>query len=117
MLKTIAFVALIASPLPALAEGFAPVKEKAEFVGLISGKSLTRFGISLNVSPAGEIQGSAFGSRVTGNWSWENGLFCRDMAFGSTEIAANCQTVARKGSTLRFTSDAGKGDSADLRLK
>ena len=74
MLKSIVFVALIASPLPALAEGFAPVREKSEFMGIISGKALTRFGISLNVSPAGEIQGSAFGSRVTGNWSWENGL-------------------------------------------
>lgn len=116
-MKLFAIAALLAAPLPALAEGFSPVREKSEFVGLINGKALTRFGISLNVSPKGAIKGKAFGTPVTGNWNWQNGLFCRDMAYGSTEIPANCQLVERKGSTLRFTSDAGKGDSAELRLK
>lgn len=116
-MKAFALAALMAAPLPALAEGFSPVREKSEFMGLINGKSLTRFGISLNVTPNGAIQGRAFGTPVTGNWNWQNGLFCRDMAFGATEIAANCQTVHRNGTTLRFTSDAGKGDSADLRIK
>jgi len=117
MMKSLALAALLAAPLPALAEGFAPVRDKSEFVALVSGKSLTRFGISLAVSPKGEIGGSAFGTTVTGNWNWKDGLFCREMVFGSREIPANCQLVERKGSTLRFTSDAGKGDSADLRLK
>lgn len=116
-MKSLALAAMLCAPLPALAEGFSPVREKSEFVGLIDGKALTRFGISLNVSPKGAIKGSAFGKTVTGNWNWKNGLFCRDMAFGSTEIPANCQLVERKGKDLRFTSDAGKGDSAVLRLK
>jgi hypothetical protein len=113
----LALAALLAAPLPALAEGFAPVRDKSEFVGLTNGKALTRFGISLNVSPAGAIKGSAFGATVTGNWNWKNGLFCRDMAFGNTEIELNCQTVARKGNILRFTADEGRGESADLRIK
>lgn len=116
-MKFFALVVLLVAPLPAAAEGFELVREKSEFVGLVNGKSLTRFGISLNVSPEGAINGKAFGTSVTGNWTWKGGLFCRDMAFGSTEIAMNCQTVQRKGATLRFTSDAGKGDSADLRLR
>lgn len=117
MMKFFALAALLAAPVPALAEGFSPVREKSEFIGLINGKALTRFGISLNVSPKGAIKGSAFGKTVTGNWNWNNGLFCRDMVFGSTDLPANCQLVERKGNDLRFTSDAGKGDSAVLRLK
>jgi hypothetical protein len=116
-MKILALVALLVAPLPALAEGFAPVREKAEFVGLVKDRALTRFGITLNVSPAGAINGSAFGATVTGNWNWKDGLFCRDMAFGSTKIELNCQTVARNGSTLRFTSDAGRGEFADLRIR
>lgn len=116
-MKPFALVTLLLTPLPALAQGFEQVREKSEFVELVNGKALTRFGISLNVSPNGAIQGKAFGTPVTGQWNWKGGLFCRDMAFGSTEIAMNCQTVHRNGTTLRFTSDAGKGDSADLRLK
>jgi hypothetical protein len=117
MLKFIALAALVAAPLPAFAGGFAPVKEKSEFVSLIKDKALTRFGISLNVSANGAIKGSAFGSTVTGKWAWKDGLFCRDLAYGNTVLGLNCQTVARNGNTLRFTADAGKGDSADLRLK
>ena len=116
-MKSIALAALLAVPLPALAEGFAPVRDKAEFVGIIQGKALTRMGISLTVTPNGAIKGSAFGTPVTGKWRWKEGLFCRDLAFGQKDLGPNCQTVHRKGQTLRFTSDAGKGRSADLRLK
>ncbi|RUS64944.1 dihydrodipicolinate reductase [Pseudorhodobacter sp. E13] len=116
-MKHFVLFALMLTPSAALADGFSPVVEKREFVKLVSGKALTRFGISLNVSPEGAIKGSAFGTPVTGSWRWQGGLFCRDMTYGNTEIAANCQLVERKGNTLRFTSDAGKGDSADLRLK
>lgn len=113
----ILLAALLSVPLPALAESFSPVNKKSDFVALIKGKALTRFGISLNVSPGGAIKGSAFGSSVTGAWKWKDGLFCRDLFYGTKDLGPNCQTVQRKGSTLRFTSDAGKGPSADLKLK
>jgi hypothetical protein len=117
MFRHLAFAALMAVPLPAMADGFALVREKAVFLNLIEGKALTRFGISLNVSSAGGIDGSAFGSTVTGAWSWKDGLFCRDLSYGSTNLGLNCQTVQHRGNTLRFTADAGTGSSADLRLK
>jgi hypothetical protein len=102
---------------PAYADGFNQVREKSEFVSLISGKSLTRFGIRLQVSPAGVIEGSAFGTDVTGKWEWQSGLFCRDLAFGKKDLGPNCQMVKQNGNSLRFISDAGEGDSADFRLK
>jgi hypothetical protein len=116
-MKVLPLIALLMAPLPAFAEGFAPVRDKAEFIGLVQGKALTRFGIALRVSPRGAIEGRAFGMAVTGRWAWKDGLFCRDLAYGSTDLGPNCQTVQRKGKTLRFTADAGKGDFADLRLK
>ena len=116
-MKYLAIIAFLLAPSSGFADGFAPVVDKQEFVGLISGKSLTRFGITLNVSPGGLIKGSAFGAPVTGSWRWQGGLFCRDLAYGGKDLGPNCQTVARNGNTLRFTSDAGKGDYADLRLR
>jgi hypothetical protein len=116
-MKTFALMAALATPLPAAAQGFAPVRDKQVFVDLIAEKSLTRFGITLNVSANGTIRGRAFGTEVTGNWTWKSGLFCREMSYGSKSIPHNCQTVHRSGNTLRFTSDAGAGQSADLRLK
>nr|MCU0855632.1 dihydrodipicolinate reductase [Paracoccaceae bacterium] len=49
----------------AAAEQFQPLRDQGSFVGLVQGRDLTRFGIRLEVTPAGEIKGSAFGRPVT----------------------------------------------------
>lgn len=102
---------------PALANEFSNIRAKDEFVSLVNGKALTRFGISLNVTPSGKIEGSAFGQPVTGAWRWSNGYFCRDLYFGSRDLGPNCQLVQKNGNTLRFIADEGRGEYADLRLK
>ncbi|WP_102109173.1 dihydrodipicolinate reductase [Oceaniglobus roseus] len=109
--------ALALSAAPALAQDFRHVTDRSEFVNLISGKALTRLGIRLAVSPAGEIRGRAFGSDVTGQWSWQGDYFCRSLYYGSRNLGDNCQQVKVKGSTLRFIADRGAGQSADLTLK
>lgn len=96
---------------------FEPIRDKNNFTSVISGKALTRLGIRLTVSPAGEIDGRAFGQPVSGDWSWQNGYFCRDLFWGDTALGYNCQQVERSGNALRFTSDRGAGRSADLYLE
>lgn len=100
------------------ANGFERVAERDRFVGLIEGRDLTRFGITLKVTDGGAIAGRAFGQKVTGNWDWSGGYFCRDLFLGGKPLdSGNCQTVEVRGNTLRFTSDRGAGDSADLSLR
>ncbi|MET4104159.1 hypothetical protein ABIE58_003609 [Roseovarius sp. MBR-78] len=96
---------------------FAPVTERHRFVSLIEGRDLTRFGIRLEVTPDGRIRGRAFGRDVTGAWRWTEGYFCRDLYWGSMELGANCQAVRARGNTLRFISDQGTGQYADLVLR
>ncbi|MDZ7710687.1 MAG: dihydrodipicolinate reductase [Roseovarius sp.] len=112
----IVFLGLMAGPMAAQAE-FAPVSERGRFVSLIEGKDLTRFGIRLEVTPDGRIRGRAFGRDVTGAWRWAGGYFCRDLYWGSMELGANCQAVRTRGDTLRFISDQGTGQYADLYLR
>jgi len=107
---------LLAAPVVAHAE-FAQVTERERFVSLIEGRDLTRFGIRLEVTPDGQIQGRAFGRDVTGAWRWAQGYFCRDLYWGSMELGANCQAVRQSGDTLRFISDQGTGRYADLYLR
>ena len=95
---------------------FQRVDDRAVFVDLMEQGTLRRFGIKLKVEPDGRIEGRAFGRKVTGVWDWREGYFCRDMAWGSTEIEANCQEVRVSGDLVRFTSDQGQGRFADLRL-
>ena len=99
------------------ANAFTKIDRAEEFVAAVNGKQLTRTGIRLTVTPNGEIRGRAFGRPVTGDWTWENGFFCRDLAWGKRELGYNCQMVQLDGTALRFTSDRGQGIYADLWLK
>ncbi|NUB46423.1 dihydrodipicolinate reductase [Fertoebacter nigrum] len=118
MIRTAVVVAICAGlAAPVAAEGLARVQDKSDFVGLVGGKALTRMGITLEVTPDGAITGSAFGKPVTGAWRWNAGLFCRDLYFGKQDLGPNCQVVQTDGATVRFISDEGEGDYADLRLK
>lgn len=102
---------------PALAE-FKRVTDRDNFVSLVNNRDLTRLGIRLKVSDGGKITGRAFGQRVSGDWNWTSGFFCRDLYLNDDVLDENnCQTVEVSGNTLRFTSDKGSGDSADLRLR
>jgi hypothetical protein len=108
----------LALPVPALAD--APLTSRDDFVAMVSGKELTLplFGVSIKVDPSGGIEGSAMGWPVTGNWRWENGLFCRTMDWSGTEIPPNCQLVQVVAKDrLRFTSDAGQGMTAVFHLR
>lgn len=114
------FAVLVAFALasgPGVAEQFRQVQDQTSFVGLVNGKHLTRFGIKLNVSNAGGIQGDAFGRPVTGQWRWEDGYFCRDLFWGQRDLGPNCQLVTVRGNTIRFYADRGQGQYADFRMQ
>lgn len=120
MTRPLATLLALSILLPTLAgaEAFAPVTRQQDFVQLVAGKDLTRFGIRLNLSPSGDISGRAFGQKVTGAWQWQNGYFCRELYVGSDDLGGpNCQVVLKSGDTLRFIADRGAGDQADLRLR
>ncbi len=102
---------------PAHADGFKNVTNRDTFVSLMNGRELTRFGINLVVTPDGRIDGRAFGREVTGAWRWQNGYFCRDLYWGSRDLGPNCQMVKLQGRTVRFISDKGTGQFADLVLR
>lgn len=104
-------------------DDFQRVQSEAEFVQLVGGKELSilrpfylRNAIKLEVSPTGNIAGTALRKPVTGAWRWENGFFCRDLMFGDDDIGPNCQMVVVKGNEVRFIADQGQGDRADFRL-
>ncbi|MFT4783352.1 MAG: hypothetical protein ACI9IV_001087 [Paracoccaceae bacterium] len=104
-------------PTTVSAEQFVTVEQKSEFVSLISGKQMTRFGIRLEAAPDGQILGRGFGRDVTVNWNWQGGYFCRDLVWGSRDLGFNCQMVQVNGDTVRFISDKGTGQYADLKLR
>ncbi|MDD9725407.1 dihydrodipicolinate reductase [Roseovarius sp. SK2] len=115
-LTVIALIAAFASG-PAIAEEFDQIDNKSEFLSVVADRNLTRLGINLTVTPSGQIKGKAFGRPVTGAWQWKSGYFCRDLYWGQRNLGPNCQAVKVQGSTVRFISDQGAGEYADLNLR
>ena len=112
----IMFAAFYVSPATAQAE-LSKVTTKAEFVAAVEGKTLSRPFVRLQVTPDGGIYGRGARWDIEGNWTWENGYFCRDLFWGGDDLGFNCQEVRRAGDKIRFTSDRGSGDYADFRLR
>ena len=111
----VAVAAFTAGPLRA---ELVKVEDQANFVQLISGKTLTRPLVALTVSPDGRIQGRGSLWNIQGTWSWQDGYFCRDLFWGGDALGYNCQEVrASADGRIRFTSDRGAGDSAEFSLR
>ncbi len=115
-IAAIAAIVTTVSAGSALAE-FAKVTDRAQFVDLVEGKTLSRTLVSLTVTPEGGISGRGAIWDVTGQWSWQDGYFCRDLYWGGDDLGYNCQEVTASGNAIRFTSDRGSGQSADFRLR
>lgn len=109
-------LAVATAPMIAQAE-LAQITDRNDFVELVQGKKLTRPLVELQVSPDGDISGVGVRWDITGNWSWQNRYFCRDLNWGGDDLGYNCQEVRYDGRKIRFTSDQGAGDSADFRLR
>ena len=104
------------SAAPTLAD-YVPIQTKSDFVSAVHGKQLTRSLVKLSVSPSGTISGTGAVWDVTGTWTWEGSYFCRTLFWGGKDLGYNCQTVARDGAKIRFTSDKGAGESAIFSLR
>ncbi len=105
---------------PVAADTLKRIADRDTFVGLVKDRSLqiALFRINLKVYETGQIAGRAWGRDVRGDWKWsDDGYFCRNLYWGSEEVGPNCQLVELNGNSLRFTSDRGAGQSADLRLR
>jgi len=111
---------LAALPLSAAADGFAPIKDEERFLSLVEDRELRiyLYGLRIQVEETGTIEGSAIGWDITGTWSWQDGYFCRELAWGGDPIPYNCQLVEARGDDrIRFTVDQGAGDSATFRIE
>lgn len=118
-MNTPAFVAALLLSATTAAAEYRPVTDQSEFLALLAERNLTNrlYNLTIDVDPSGQINGNAMGWDITGSWAWQNGFFCREMAWGGDQIPYNCQLVEVSGDQMRFTVDQGAGDSASFRLR
>jgi hypothetical protein len=111
------FAALAAAIATPAAAEFTKVNSAAEFNNLVTGKTLRRPLVRIQVRPNGSISGRGVTWDLSGTWTWKDGYFCRSLEWGGDDLGYNCQEVKAFGSKIRFTSDQGSGDSADFSIR
>jgi hypothetical protein len=120
MIRVLSAAALVAlTSVPARAD-FVPVSDKGEFLAMLEGRELRLgvFQIAIQITPDGQINGSALGWDMNGTWAWEDGYFCREIDWSGKAIPYNCQLVeVDDGEKMRFTVDKGAGDEATFNLR
>lgn len=122
MLRTlfipIVLMPLLTQPCAAAAQGFIPITNKSAFLEQVVDRPLKLglFDLLITVKSDGTITGSALGWEVTGDWAWQDDLFCRKMNWGGMDIDYNCQLVEIDKKKVRFTSDGGQGRAASFTL-
>ena len=107
----------VGSVATAVQADLAKVQDRTEFVDLVAGKTLTLPLVRLTVKPDGTISGKGARWDVSGNWTWQDGYFCREIFWGGDPLGYNCQEVRFEDGRMRFTSDRGAGASATFRVK
>ena len=109
------FLSIAPMPMAGTADP-AVVTKTQRFIELVTSKTLRRPLNRLQVSANGTISGAGAFQKASGNWTWQDGYFCRSLRWGRSDLPYNCQQVIVDGDSLRFTSDRGAGDSAAFKL-
>ena len=65
----------------------------------------------------GSMTGNINGKPLSGEWTWEKGLFCREGNYGTQKVEPDCQKLEIAGDKLRVTQQNGNGPIVVLDLK
>ncbi len=75
-------------------------------------KLVYKFGEYVIVHDDGTLSGYFSGKPLSGNWSWEDGYYCRTVSLGGKDLGHDCQIVELSGNRLNFIRKKGKGGNS-----
>ena len=86
------------------------ITTEKEFRTKVVGKKLiTDRGYAL-VQEDGSMAGKLGGRELTGEWTWEDGYYCRSVALGDRQLPDDCQMVTIEGDEVTFYRKKGYGN-------
>ncbi|AUQ99450.1 hypothetical protein [Phaeobacter inhibens] len=101
---------LLAMPVAGEAGSFKHVKTEADFLALVSGKTLSADWGSMQILPNGKIKGKTKQGKLVGAWQWNGALWCRNVRIGKQpERGTDCQKIGVSGNQLQFIREQGRG--------
>lgn len=81
-----------------------------EFRAKVVGKKLITDRGYVIVQKDGSMAGKSGNRELSGEWTWEDGYYCRSVALGSRQLPDDCQMVTILGDEVTFYTKKGYGD-------
>ena len=113
--SSLAILATVVALKGALAE---EITTKEQFLAEIVGKRLVQDDSWVIISPDGRVTGKGPGKGdIAGEWTWDQGYYCRKITIDDEPFPRNCQEVTLEGDVVSFIHDKGQGITVSWRLE
>lgn len=99
------------------AEPLQRIQTDSDFTQTVVGKRLSSGGVTLIVNNDGTVFGSGQAGKVSLNWDWRSGYFCRSGTVGGIAVTEDCEMVLTSGNTVHFVSNRGRGSGVEYRIR
>ena len=86
------------------------ITTEKEFRAKVVGKKLITERGNVTIQADGSLTGQLGGKEVSGEWTWDDGYYCRSVAFGNRQLRDDCQMVTIVGKEVTFYRKKGYGD-------
>ncbi len=98
-------------------DAFQPITSEGRFRDAVVDRKLAWGGrATMTIGGSGRVSGIVSGRAIAGAWEWRNSMYCRELDGRGSLPSVDCETVALKNETVRFTGDAGQGTARDWRV-
>jgi hypothetical protein len=64
-------------------------------------------GVVFTIHASGRLTGTIDGKYLTGEWFWQDGLFCRRASLGGEDLGVDCELIWKRGSEMMYRGDGG----------
>jgi hypothetical protein len=91
--------------------------DEGSFRAAFADRELCGDGATFVIHSDGSLTGTAEGARLSGEWCWRDGFFCRRATLAGEDLGWDCEIIERSGKRMRYTRDMGRGTASIATLR
>ena len=86
------------------------ITNQKQFLEKVADRKLVQGSSWVIISATGSVNGEGPDEvPISGNWTWNETYYCRDISIDSVPLPHDCQTVTLDGNIVSFIHDKGRG--------
>ncbi|WP_193142759.1 MULTISPECIES: hypothetical protein [unclassified Meridianimarinicoccus] len=85
---------------------------RTAFLKRFADRELVGDGLRFVIHADGRITGQAGTGKLSGQWYWEDGYFCRTASLDGEDLGLDCEIIEYRGDSMRYTRNKGEGEAS-----